>query len=661
MPGLRFFALILALSLSLPLSLRAAAAADTASDGPAVVVFDGSGSMWGNVGTAKLTKLDLVRQALRTSLPSLSPRVKLGLMSFGQRRRADCSDVEVVAPTEAGPPERILSLADKLNPKGKGPLSLALREAAQQIPTDSGGSIIAIHDGVDNCGQDPCAAAADIAKSNPKARIYLISFGLEPVLAKSLTCVGTATQGKTFDAQSSAQLQEALDTALTLANLERVDPKTGIAVPMPKAATPPAPVGEPGLRLTAALTDDGKPLAAALRWTVAKADAPEKILTSARTRALDVDLTPGSYVVEGKLGQVTIRKTFDVAPDAPTVAKLSLDAGVLNIKAQAAPDGTALSNPLITVSAKSAAGGNRDQPVWIGHDGATQLVLPTGTYVVRVEDGLASQSTELTIAAGSGADFSPVLGAGRLELSAITAANGEPLADVTYTVEEDDPESPAGRREVARSADPAAAFTLPAGTYYVSARSGAAEVHDRIALGSGDTIKHIAKLNLVTVAINVSQTVGATNTGAPAQTVAAPVVIRVLSEDGKSREFARTHGTAGTFRLPPARYRVEAEIIGVNVRSLGVIDLTNGRGGNVQLKLDQGEVSIAAASTQAGRSWRIEDGEGRTVMHSGRSGSQKFLLAPGRYVLLTSLAERESEQPFDLKTAERLQLTAGQP
>lgn len=657
MPGLRLFTLILALSF--PLSLRVAAA-DATSDGPAIIVFDGSGSMWGTVGTEKPAKLDLVRQALRTSLPSLSPRVRLGLMSLGQRRRADCSDVEVVAPPEAGPPERILSLADKLNPKGKGPLALALREAAKQIPSDNGGSIIAIHDGVDNCGQDVCAASADIAKSNPKARVYLISFGLEAPLVKSLTCVGTATQGKTFDAQNSAQLQEALDTALTLANLERVDPQTGVAVPMPKAATPPAPVGEPGLRLTAALTDDGKPLAAALRWSIARVDAPDKILTSARTRELDVDLDPGSYIVEGKLGQVTIRKTFEVVPNAPTAAKLSLNAGVLNIKAQATRDGTALSNPLITVSAKSGGSENKDRPVWIGHDGATQLVLPAGAYLVRVEDGLVSQSTELTITAGSGTDFSPVLGAGRLELSAVTAANGEPLTDVTYTIEEDDPESPAGRREVARSADPSATFTLPAGTYYVSARSGAAEAHDRIALGSGDTIKHAAKLNLVTVAINVSQAIAA-DTSATAQTVAAPVVIRVLSEDGKAREFARTHGTAGTFKLPPARYRVEAEIIGVNVRSLGVIDLTNGRGGNVQLKLDQGEVSVAAASAQSGRSWRIEDGEGRTVMHSGRSGSQTFRLAPGRYVLLSSVAERESEQPFDLKTGERLQLTAGQP
>lgn len=655
MPRLRLLAPVLPLLAAFTLGAWPSAAADAGSDGPAIIVLDGSGSMWGNVGTERPAKFDLARQALRQSLSTLSPRVKTGLMSFGQRRRADCSDVEVLAPPEAGPPERILSIADKLNPKGKGPLSLALREAAKQIPTETGGSIIVIHDGVDNCSQDTCAAATDIAKANPKARIYLIGFGLAPAEAKSLACVGAATQGKVLQAQDSAQLADALAETLTLANLERVDPSTGTAVPMPKAATPPTttPAGAPGLRLTASLTDDGKPLAAALNWRVAKADAPGVILKSARTRELAVDLDPGSYVVEAELGQVTVRKTLEVASSGPTAAKLALGAGVLNIKGQADRSGAALANPLITVFAKADG---KEQPVWLGRDGATQLVLPAGSYLVRIEDGLASQTTEVTLAAGAGADVSPVLGTGRLELSAVSAANGEALKDVTYTVEEDDPDSPAGRREVARSADPAAAFTLKAGTYYVSAHSGIAEAHDRIALGSGATIKHVATLNLVPITVIVSASATADGSAAPQQ----PVVIRIRSEDGQSREIARIHGMTGTFKLPPARYRVEAEVIGLNVKSLGVIDLTSGRGGNVQLKLEQGEVSVNAGAN-AGRHWRIKDGDGRTVMHSGRSAAGSFQLAPGRYVLLSDVADKETEQSFDLKAGERRQLTAGTP
>src|SRR5690606_22129022 len=136
-------------ALLLPALSALPAAAQTPMEGPAIVVLDGSGSMRGEVGTEKPAKFDLARQALRAELSGLSPRVRLGLLSFGQRRRADCSDVEVLAPAAAGPPERILAIADRLSPKGKGPLSLALREAAKQIPAGEAGAIIAIHDGPD--------------------------------------------------------------------------------------------------------------------------------------------------------------------------------------------------------------------------------------------------------------------------------------------------------------------------------------------------------------------------------------------------------------------------------------------------------------------------------------------------------------------------------
>lgn len=636
------------LCLALAAALAPAAKADP--HGPAIVVLDGSGSMWGNIGSERPAKLDLARQALRQSLSTLSPRVRLGLLSFGQRRRADCSDVELLAAPEAGEPERILAIADKLNPKGKGPLSLALREAAKQVPAGEAGAIIAIHDGPDNCAQDPCAAAADIAQANPRTRIFLIGFGLEPQQAARLQCVGAATNGKVLQAQTSAQLADAVSEALMLANLERVDPETGVAVPMPKAATPPAPAGPPGLRLTAALTPDGKPLAAPVSWTVAKADAPGVAVASARTRELAADLAPGAYLVEARLGEVTRQQTVEVAEAGPTAVKLSLDAGVLNLKAQADRDGKALDAPVVTIFARDDA----QRPVWIGRDATAQIVLPAGGYVVRVTDGLAQETSEVTLAAGAGQDVSPVLGTGHLTLSAV-AADGEPVKEVAFTIEEDDPDSPAGRREVARSADPAASFTLAAGTYYVTARAGAAETHDRVALGSGAAIRHEAMLNLVPITV-------ATTGSAPADGAAAarPVVIRVLGEDGRPPEIARAHGETGTFQLPPARYRVEAEVMGRNVKAAGIIDLSNGRGGTVQLRLEQGEVSVDT-SAAPGRHWRIKDGDGRTVMHAGRSGGATAQLAPGHYVLLWDVAEQRAEQPFELKAGERQQLRVGGP
>ncbi|HEX2843358.1 VWA domain-containing protein [Hyphomicrobium sp.] len=650
---LRRLAPIFLLVLALTVLTRPSAAADEISDGPAVIVLDGSGSMWGNIGTERPAKFDLARGALRQSLSSLSPQVRLGLMSFGQRRRADCSDVEVLASPEAGPPERILSIADKLSPKGKGPLALAIKEAAKQIPAGEAGSVIVIHDGPDNCWQDPCASAAEIAKTNPNTRVFLIGFGLEKADSQHLMCVARATKGRVFDAQDSTSLQSALNEALTLANLERVDPATGMAVPTPKAATPLAPAGAPGLRLTSSLSSERPPLNTAIQWSIANANQRDVPLTTARTREFAVDLSPGSYVVTARYGQATAQQTLEVKAEGPTVAKISLGAGILKLDALADKGGTALADPVVTVYAKDA-GGTGGRPVWVGREASAQLVVPAGPYVVRVQDGLADQTTETTVAEGATAHVTPVLGTGRIELSAVEAANGQPIKDVSYTIDEDDPDSPQGRREVARSADPHAVFTLPAGTYYVTAQSGVAEQRDRIAVGSGATIKHVANFNLVSITVNTS-----TPTQDGAQPAQLPIVIRVLSEDAEQREIARANGSRGTFLLPPARYRVEASASGLNIKALGVVDLSNGRGGSVQLKLESGEISVSAAG--ASNRWRVQDSTGRTVMHSGPGGTASMRLAPGKYVLLSDSDTQRIEQAFDLKAGERRQLNPGTP
>lgn len=655
MPHRRPFVLLLLL-----LALAAAArpsVAQTELDphGPAMIVLDGSGSMWGTIEGERPVKFELARQALSQSLSALSPAVRLGLLSFGQRRRADCSDVEVLAAPEAGPPERILAIAEKISPKGKGPLSLALREAARAMPAGEPGSIIAIHDGPDNCGQDICATAAALAKANPGLRIFLIGFGpdAEPAAHQ---CVAKATNGKVLQAGSSTELATAVSDALMLANLERVDPATGMAVPVPKAATPPPPAGPPGLKLSAALTPDGKPLSAAIAWTIARAEASADVVKSARTKELSIDLSPGAYVVEARLGQVTKRQTVEVADGGPTVVKFSLDAGVLNLKAQADRDGKPLANPVVTIFDKNGG----PQPVWIGREAVTQLVLPAGDYRVRVEDGLAAETSEVSLAAGAGVDAEPVLGTGQLSLVAVPAADGEPLEDVTFTVTEDDPDSPAGRREVARSADTTATFILPAGTYYVTARAGAGETNDRIALGSGASIRHEMILDLVPLTVVTAADTGQSDDGGEAAGTARQVVIRVLDENGRSPEIARRHGPSGSFQLPPARYRIEAEIMGRNVKAAGIVDLRKSRGGSVQLKLEHGEVSVDP-SAAPGRRWRIKDSDGRTVLHAGHSGTATAQLAPGHYVLTWDAEGGLGEQPFDLKTGERRRLKIGTP
>ena len=151
----------------------------------------------------------------------------------------------------------------------------------------------------------------------------------------------------------------------------------------------------------------------------------------------------------------------------------------------------------------------------------------------------------MTLAAGDDKPVAIGLGTGRLELSATTGDAAKPIEDILYTIFEDDPESPDGRREVALSRAPNASFTLPAGTYYVSARSGAADVRERIAVGVGEVVKRT--LTLALAPLKISTIVA----GAPAKAKQG-ILYRVDRLDGdQSARGARAMGPTFDLDLPP--------------------------------------------------------------------------------------------------------------
>src|SRR5690606_9660171 len=127
---------------------------------------DGSGSMWGKIPGDSAAKFVLAREALRQILPALDRTAEVGLVLFGHRRRGDCSDVEQAVSVRPLDPARLLAPLDALNPKGRGPLTLAMVAAADVLPNDEGrASLILIHDDFDNCQADPCQIAGELHRA----------------------------------------------------------------------------------------------------------------------------------------------------------------------------------------------------------------------------------------------------------------------------------------------------------------------------------------------------------------------------------------------------------------------------------------------------------------------------------------------------------------
>src|SRR5512139_3006940 len=69
---------------------------------PVLIIVDGSGSMWGKMEGDATAKLYGVRDLLRERLLVAPAQSRIGLGSFGHRRKGDCGDVELIAPIEAG-------------------------------------------------------------------------------------------------------------------------------------------------------------------------------------------------------------------------------------------------------------------------------------------------------------------------------------------------------------------------------------------------------------------------------------------------------------------------------------------------------------------------------------------------------------------------------
>lgn len=623
--------------------LAASGTARAAEAPQAVIIIDGSGSMWGPIGAEKAAKIDLVRPAFREAFANAPQSLRLGLMSFGQRRKGDCSDVQVIAPLEDGPVERIAAPVDKLDPRGKGPIALALREAAKQIPAGEAGTILIVHDGPDNCGVDICAIAADIAKTNPKIVVHLVSLGLEKADLARLQCVSKSTNGTITDVRDGLSIPSALKTAVELANL---------ATGAPQALAPEKAAPEkPGLTLTAALSPDGSPVVNPVSWRIFKASGREAPIAEMAAATVTLPLAPGPYVVEARYGLATATEEVEVKAEGGTVKRVSLNAGALRLDGKSQKAGTQLSNPLVTIArvsgdAKADPATVTAETIWVGREPTVDLVVPQGRYRVRVEDGHVSKTTDTTIKAGAAETVEAILGTGRLELSAVTP-QGTPLTDVLFTISEDDPDSPQGRREVARSAAAQPTFTLTPGTYYVTTAYGLAEVRTRIAIGSGDTVANAVVVDAGRLNVDVLLD------GAPPPQ-GEPVVVRLYrrSDDGRMTEVARSTAAKPTFIVQPQRYTLEAQLGSDAVRAQFEVEIHSGRETGVALKLESASLEITNGESPS-RQWRVKDQRGHIVLHSGPGGARSARVAPGKYALDLEQDGKSSQETFEIKAGER--------
>ncbi|WP_420334217.1 vWA domain-containing protein [Roseibium sp.] len=181
-------------------------------------VFDGSGSMWGQIdGQAKIVT---ARETLARVATQLPPDLEVGLVAYGHNRKGDCSDIETLVPigpaaTQSG---ALVSSVQSLNPKGKTPLTKAVRRAADALRFQEGkATVILITDGIETCEADPCAVASELEALGIDFTAHVIGFGLTAEESGQVACLAENTGGLFLNADDAASLGEALQQTVALA------------------------------------------------------------------------------------------------------------------------------------------------------------------------------------------------------------------------------------------------------------------------------------------------------------------------------------------------------------------------------------------------------------------------------------------------------------
>ncbi len=267
-----------------------------------VMVLDASNSMWGQVEGEH--KIVIARQVVAELLGDWDPGVELGLVAYGHRREGDCSDIETVIPVGTVDPQAFSGQVDSLLPRGRTPLTAAVRHAAELLRyTDEPATVILLSDGIETCNADPCALGEELERAGVNFTAHVIGFDVAaPEDQAQLRCLADNTGGVFLTAETAEELSQAMDTVREAT----VEPITDATITLQALDGP-----------------DGEAYSDGVTWQVTtEAGAP--VFDAADTGAAEVVLEAGRYVAGAERGDAFGSTVFEVTAGDPATHQVVL-------------------------------------------------------------------------------------------------------------------------------------------------------------------------------------------------------------------------------------------------------------------------------------------------------------------------------------------------
>jgi len=626
--------------------------------GPRVMLItDGSGSMWGRLGNR--SKVYLARDAMKKVLPQFHNRLSLGLMAFGSRVKRSCSDVSTVVPLVPLDASRFIKAFNAVNPLGRTPVTMAIRQAANALDYKRKKStIIVLIDGFENCKGDPCALARQLKRDGKDLTIHVVGVGMKARDQRSISCITNATKGQFINTASENSLRRAMTSLLARSASPTEEKLAGTPHQKPKVEKP---KGPPELMLTAMLANKGPRIAAGLNWRVrqvSKENGTDRDFYVGEAPQPRLKLEPGSYIVEARLGGIKIIENVTVGKAGLTRAVLNFDAGRIKIRAFADRGAKALNNVFYSIyrnDGKPESGdksGNGDKVVAITAKPEPEYTLPAGNYTILVQHGGTRSERVINVVAGKVADVDIVMYSGELVLQAVHPANGKTIEGVYYFIYEDAPLAPGGRREIARSAAVKPDFRLPAGTYHVLVKWGNARKEMRGTVRAGKRKTLMIPMQSGTLSLNAS-------VSGQVQTKDDPVTFSVYqapANGGLGKLIAKTSRPSPVFHLDAGSYSVVASFGDANASTRSLVQISSGQQRSIQLDIPAAIMDLKLKSEGTGGYnrdvfWTISSADGKAIWTTGNS-APRTPVSPGSYMVVATYRGKTYRKTLDIKSGE---------
>jgi uncharacterized protein YceK len=190
---------------------------------PTAIILDASGSM--TATDAPGERFAAAQKAVNALVETIPEGQETSLLTYGTKtgssddeKAAGCQDVTTVIDASPIDKRAFTTAVDGLKPSGYTPIALALKTAAEQLPSSGERSIVLLSDGIDTCadgnGQtDPCTTARNLGADGDLA-IHTVGFRVDDKASQQLECLSEETNGTSWDAVNDKQLAARLSLAI---------------------------------------------------------------------------------------------------------------------------------------------------------------------------------------------------------------------------------------------------------------------------------------------------------------------------------------------------------------------------------------------------------------------------------------------------------------